>query len=99
MNDDELFRTLDAVGKRANAALGEALVAGILIGPLIEMLIRRGALDRTEGCALIDAALLALERREHPMPEADQPVSRYARSRLESLLKLHSPKPRQTPSV
>jgi hypothetical protein len=98
MDDNELLSALQNLQQRANSALGEATFAGTLIGPLLVLLVRQGLIEGSTMRNLIDGALLVLERRHHPLNEADRAAIDHARSRLEFQLQYYSASPPTAPS-
>jgi hypothetical protein len=88
MDDDELRDTLARIERIANAALGEALVTGLLIGPLIEMQIRSGSLD---GNATLELAEKSLRILDGVGLNAGASVFAHARARLQVMLSRETP--------
>jgi len=91
MNDDELRAALARIERIANAALGEALVTGLLIGPLIEMQIRSGSLDGNATLELAEKSLRILEDNDGAGLNAGASVFAHARARLQVMLSRETP--------
>jgi hypothetical protein len=70
-----------------STVLGEALYAALLAPSILVLLVRRGVIPREEAIALVDNAMLALERRQAVLEGADAAAVAHTRSRLESLLR------------
>ena len=88
LDDDDLLDALNDFSKRISTVYGDALFTGVIIGPLILMLIKTGALPIEGVLELIDATLLSLEKLAHPAGDQGKRHVEHARCRLESLLKL-----------
>ena len=84
MDDDALKAELAALRTHVAAAQGEAIFAGVLIGPLLVLLVQSGAIDGDVAKRLIDVALLSLEKRRGATNETDQAAIDQARQRLEA---------------
>jgi hypothetical protein len=90
MDDDEIEQRMRTLEACVTAAQGEALFAGILIGPLLNLLADSGALSELAVKTLIDGALLLLEKhRASALPEGQAAIDQ-ARGRLEAQLRYHS---------
>ena len=96
MDDDELRGALERIERIASAALGEALVCGLLMGPLIEMQIRCGALDGNATRDLAEKSLQILEDNDGAGLSAGASVFAHARARLQVMLSRETPALPQT---
>ncbi|MGI4799371.1 MAG: hypothetical protein ACRYG8_36115 [Janthinobacterium lividum] len=88
MDEDDLLKALNDLSGRISTVYGDALFTGVIIGPLILMLIKTGALPVEGVLELIDATLLSLEKLAHPVGDESKRHVEHARYRLENLLKL-----------
>ena len=91
MNDDEQRDALARIERVANAALGEALVTGLLIGPLIETQMRSGSLDGNATLELAEKSLRILEDNDGAGLNAGASVFAHARARLQVMLSRETP--------
>ena len=88
LEDDDLADALNDLAERISTVYGDALFTGVIVGPLILMLIKNGALTTSEVLELVDTALLSMERISRPVGSESKRHVEQARLRLESLLKL-----------
>lgn len=88
MDEDDLLDALNDLSERISTVYGDALFTGVLIGPLMLMLIKTGALPIESVLELIDATLLSLEKLAYPAGAEGKQHVDHARYRLENLLKL-----------
>ncbi|TPG53251.1 hypothetical protein EAH89_17180 [Roseomonas nepalensis] len=80
MDNDELRQRLDV-------ALGESLLASVLLSGLITSLTKKGVLTVEEQKDLLDGLLIVLERTRGSAQPIDRPAIDHARVRVEGLLK------------
>jgi hypothetical protein len=90
MDDDEISNRfaaiegrLAAIERRVANAGGEAIFAGVLIGPLIALLAKGEGITVQSVRTLIDAALLVLEKHRESLDEGGRAEIDHARARLE----------------
>ncbi len=88
MDDDDLLDALNDLSERISTVYGDTLFTGVIIGPMILMLIKTGALPARGVLELIDTALLSMEKLAHPVGSESKRHVEQARFRLENLLKL-----------
>lgn len=88
VDENDLLDALNDVSERISTVYGDVLFTGVLIGPLILMLIKTGALPAGGVLDLIDTALLSMEKLAHPVGSESKRHVEQARYRLENLLKL-----------
>ena len=88
MDEADLLDALNDLSRRIATVYGDALFTGVIIGPLILMLIKNGALPVEGVLELIDATLFSLEKLAHPAGDEGKRHVDHARFRLENLLKL-----------
>ena len=88
MDEAELLDALNDLSRRISTVYGDALFTGVIIGPLILMLIKTGALPIEGVLELMDATLLSLEKLALPAEAEGMRHVDHARFRLENLLKL-----------
>ena len=88
LDDDDLLDALNDLSERISTVYGDALFTGVIIGPLLLMLIKTGALPARGVMEMIDTALLSLEKLAHPVEGKSRQHVEQARMRMEKLLQL-----------
>lgn len=83
--DREIETRVAELEARLIQAEGDVIFSLHVIGPLVELLVARGGIDKAALFELIDQVTLTLERLRAPTAEATRPAYDRARERLEGL--------------